>query len=194
MCGYLFVVPGIILYFFCLAKRGKKQSAFHALASFVFCYYLVSILTMTGIGKLKAFSPRLILVPFVDMFNGPLDMILNVILFVPLGFFLPLLYQKYCSVGNVALCGFLISLAVEIVQMFGRGATDVNDLITNTAGTCVGYFIYKLLSEFAGNKFCRKFYADKINDSVEVLLFVVYVFLIMVTVQPMVIHNFFRLG
>lgn len=194
MCGYIFVVPGIILYFSRLTKTGRNQSALHVAASFAFCYYLIGVLTMTGIGKLKSFSPRLVLIPFVDMLNGPADTILNIILFVPLGFFLPLLYKKYLSAGSAVLSGFLVSLAVEIVQMFGRGATDINDLITNTVGTCAGYLIYKLLSKIAGNKFCRSFHANAVSDSVEVLFFASYAFLVMVTIQPMVIHKLFRLG
>ena len=90
---------------------------------------------MTGIGKMKPFLPNIVLTPFPDI----IDTILNVVLFLPLGFFLPLLYQKYNSISNVALTGFF-SLFVEIMQMFGRGATDINDLMTNTIGSCLGYF------------------------------------------------------
>ena len=61
---------------------------------------------------------------------------LNIVLIIPLGFFLPLLYKKYDSLGKIALVGFLVSLSIEIAQMFGTGATDINDLITNTVGAC----------------------------------------------------------
>ncbi len=72
---------------------------------------------MTGIGKLKPFSPELVLVPFRDMAAGPVDTALNVVLFVPLGLFLPLLYDGFGRVGRVALTGVLFSLTNEIVQM-----------------------------------------------------------------------------
>jgi len=192
--GYIFVVPGILLYFLCLKKSGKNQTSLHVLTIFVFCYYLIGILTMTGIGKLKSFSPKMVLIPFLDMISGPMDTVLNVILFFPLGFFLPLLYKKYNRISSVALTGFLFSLAIEIIQMFGRGATDVNDLITNTVGTCLGYFIYKLLSKPIRKELRRRFQANKINDGIEVLFFIVYSFVIMVTIQPLVIHSLFRLG
>ena len=107
--GYIFVVPGILLYFLILNKFGKKQTLPHIATIFIFCYYLIGILTMTGIGRLKAFSPRIVLIPFLDMISGPIDTMLNVILFVPLGFFLPLLYKKYNRVSNIALAhGFYI--------------------------------------------------------------------------------------
>lgn len=194
MSGYVFVVPGLLLYFMHLKKLGKKQSAYHIVTALIFCYYLIGILTMTGIGKLKPFAPRLVLIPFVDMISGPIDTILNVVLFVPLGFFTPLLYKKYNRISKIAFSGFLLSLAVELVQMFGRGATDVNDLITNTVGACLGYFVYILFAKAARKDFCKKFQANNINDDAEMLLFTVYSFLIMVTIQPFVIHSLFRLG
>ena len=136
ICGYLFILPGAALYFLHLKRAGKRQQLLHIAAVFVFCYYLIGVLTMTGIGRLKAFAPRVVLIPFRDMVSGPIDTVLNIILFVPLGFFLPLLYRKYSRLGSIASIGFLFSLSIEIVQMFGRGATDINDLITNTAGAC----------------------------------------------------------
>lgn len=192
--GYIFIIPEILLYFLCLKKCGKKQTLLHITTVFVFCYYLIGILTMTGIGKLHAFSPRITLIPFLDMISGPIDTILNVILFSPLGFFLPLLYKKYNRISNIALTGFLFSLSIEIVQMFGRGATDINDLITNTLGACLGYLIYKLLHRLIRKEAHSKFQANKINDEIEVLLFMALSLLIMVTIQPLVISKLFNLG
>ncbi len=192
--GYIFVIPGILLYFWCLKKFGKKQTPIHIAAIFVFCYYLIGILTMTGIGKLNTFSPRLVIIPFLDMISGPIDTILNIILFFPLGFFLPLLYKRYHHISSVALSAFLFSLSIEIVQMFGRGATDINDLITNTVGASLGYFIYRLLFKPTRKELYKKFQANKINDIIEVLFFTAYSLVIMVTIQPLVISNLFHLG
>ena len=194
LSGYIFVVPGIVLYFCFLKKSEKKQTPIHIATVFVFCYYLIGILTMTGIGKLKSFSPEIVLIPFLDMISGPIDTVLNIVLFVPLGFFLPLLYKKYSRISNIALTGFLFSLSIEIVQMFGRGSTDINDLITNTVGASLGYFIYKWFVRIARKEVLAKFQNNKINDEIEVLLFIAYSFVIMVTIQPLVISNLFGLG
>lgn len=192
--GYIFLIPVVIVYFLCLTKLRKKQARPHIISVFVFCYYLIGVFTMTGIGKLHAFSPRLTLVPFLDMISGPIDTILNVILFVPLGFFLPLLYKKYHRFSRVILTGFLFSLSIEIVQMFGRGATDINDLITNTLGTCLGYYIYEQLHRIVRKEVQGKFEASKVNEKMEISFFMVVSFLIMVTIQPLVISTLFRLG
>lgn len=192
--GYIFVVPGILVYFWSLKKSGKKQTTIHIVTVFVFCYYLIGVLTMTGIGKLKSFSPNIVLIPFLDMISGPIDTVLNIILFVPLGLFLPLLYRKYNRISSVALTSLLFSLSIEIVQMFGRGSTDINDLITNTVGASLGYFIYKLLSKLMRKDIQEQFQSNKINVEIEVLFFVAYSFVIMVTFQPFVISSLFRLG
>ena len=192
--GYVFIVPGLLLYFIIFKKTNKNQMPLHIATVFVFCYYLIGVLTMTGIGKLKVFEPTIVLIPFRDMISGPIDTILNVVLFAPLGFFLPLLYKKYSHISTVALTSFLFSLSIEIVQMFGRGATDINDLITNTVGACLGFFIYQLLNKLIPKEICGKFQAYKINDRIEVLFLIIYSFVIMVTIQPLVISRLFRLG
>ncbi len=95
--GYVFIVPVLLLYFLYLKKSGRKQSFLHITAVFVFCYYLFGILTVAGIGYTStiSFSPKISLIPFLGMITGPIDTILNLILFVPLGVFLPFLYKRY---------------------------------------------------------------------------------------------------
>ncbi len=194
--GYVFMVPVFVLYFLWLKKLGRTQSFLHTAAVFVFGYYLFGLLTVTGIGftSTMTFRPNISWTPFIGMITGPIDTILNIILFVPLGFFLPLLYKKYHHMKTVALTGFLFSLAVEIVQMFGWGSSDINDLIINTAGACLGYWIYYLLSKALPNNFRKKLQSENVNGTVEVLLFVIYIYMVMVTVQPWVIHDVLNIG
>ena len=192
--GYVFVVPGLLLYDMYLKKSGKKQTSHRFATTFIFCYYLIGILTMTGIGRIKPFAPTIVLIPFADMIKGPVDTVLNVILFLPLGFFIPLLYREYERVGRTVSAGFFLSLAIELVQMFGRGTTDINDLISNTVGTCLGHFFYRLFSGAICKRTSEKFQSDKINGTIEMLLFTAYTFTIMITVQPWIIRSLFRLG
>ena len=194
--GYVFIVPLLVLYFLYLKLTGKRQSFFHISAAFVFCYYLFGILTVTGIGYTSTivFRPRISLIPFLGMITSPIESLLNVALFVPLGFFLPLLYKKYHRLKNVILTGFLFSLSVELVQLFNWGSTDINDLITNVLGVCIGYWLFYLLSKLLPNHFKKQLQAGNINDIAEILLFAIYALIIMVTVQPWVIHSLLNIG
>ena len=71
-----------------------------------------------------------------------LNLLLNIALFVPLGFLLPLLSQKFESPLLTFFTGLGTSLSIELVQTFlKRGLFDVDDLFTNTLGNFIGYSI-----------------------------------------------------
>lgn len=116
---------------------------------------------------------------------------LNIVLFIPLGFFLPLLYKKYDSLGKIALVGFLVSLSIEIAQMFGTGATDINDLITNTVGACLGFIICKWLYKAIPKPWIKQIQVDGAQCYYELLLFWIGALLIMLTVQVSSFHALF---
>ena len=191
MSGYVFMIPVFILYFLWLKKSGKAQNILHTAAVFVFGYYLFGLLSVTGIGftSTMRFHPNISWTPFVGMITGPIDTILNVILFVPLGFFLPLLYKKYHNIKMVALTGLLLSLAVEFFQMFGWGSSDINDLMTNTGGACLGYILYCLLSKIIPTNLEKHLQSKKVNAVVEVIFFSICAFFIMVTAQTFFVHS-----
>ena len=42
--------------------------------------------------------------------------------------------------------GFAVSLGIELLQLFTFRLTDIDDLITNTAGTVIGYEISRRFS------------------------------------------------
>ena len=92
-------------------------------------------------------------VPFLHMFSDYRSSLLNVLLFVPLGFFLPLFWKKFSAFGHTLLFGFCTSLLIELLQIFTFRATDVNDLMTNTVGTVLGYLLARVvLKLFPGTK------------------------------------------
>lgn len=192
LCGCIPATAALILYFSPLNLLGKKQNAGHIFASFVFCFYLIGVLTVTGICIKAAFSPRIVFVPFADMIRGPKDTALNILLFVPMGFFLPVLYRQYGCIGKVAFAGFLISLSIEIVQLFGFGASDINDLITNTVGACLGYCVYRLICRIIPETWIKEIQVDGVQCFYEPLVFWIGSLLIMLTVQVYSFHALFK--
>ena len=144
--GFLFALPAAIFWFAALCFRKRGRTAQHMGLSLVFLFYLSGVLAVTGIRRPFGFFPRLALVPFVDMIKGPVDTTLNVLLFLPLGVFLPILYAEFDGIRQIALCAF--ALAIELTQMFGLEITDVNDLMTNTAGAGLGFFLYRAIRKW----------------------------------------------
>ncbi|GKU76982.1 VanZ family protein [Paenibacillus sp. L3-i20] len=68
----------------------------------------------------------------------------NLILFIPIGMFLPLLNRKFKrSFSMIVSCIFLIAI-VEVSQMlFKVGSFDVDDIILNTTGAWLGLLLIK---------------------------------------------------
>ena len=106
-------------------------------------------------------SRGLMLVPFRElagMFREPNHMFffrqitLNILLFIPFGFMTAVnlyLYRKNSTLPiwlTVLLLGFAFSLLIEVFQFItGRGYTEVDDIINNTLGVMIGYWLYKVM-------------------------------------------------
>lgn len=122
--------------------------------------YLSALWLVTGLPNVGCFTfdPTFYLLPVIGMADDVRNSILNCILFLPLGFLLPLIWTKYRKWGVTVLFGFFLSLAVELMQIFSFCLTDVNDLITNTAGTALGFLLARpLLSKTQGHSVSHAF-------------------------------------
>ena len=94
---------------------------------------------------------RVNLIPFVNLldYESRSDLLINIIgnfaMFIPTGIMIPLIYKRINDFRKVVLSGVALSLAIEIIQLpFAVRASDVDDLILNTAGCAAGYGIYAL--------------------------------------------------
>ena len=68
----------------------------------------------------------------------------NIIMLIPLGFFLPVLWKSLQKWWKTWMMTLGIMLAVEVAQLFTlRGSFDVDDLILNLLGAAIGYLIYR---------------------------------------------------
>ena len=78
-------------------------------------------------------------------------LIFNIFMTIPLGMYLSLLFK--CNLKKVVFISFCLSLFLEITQVTGLyhiykypyRVFDVDDLITNTLGGLIGYYIMKFL-------------------------------------------------
>ncbi len=66
----------------------------------------------------------------------------NVLLFIPFGYLLPRLWKKQKNFFVFMLTALLSILVIELVQLFTLlGSFDVDDIILNISGMIVGYLI-----------------------------------------------------
>jgi glycopeptide antibiotics resistance protein len=147
----------ITVYF---VSRKKNLDFKRVIINILLGFSIIGILLVTVFPRYYGTEmPRVInMVPFIGMYDimfYSVDIIvpirnlgLNILLFVPFGFFLSLKIsslQKKIML-NVILTGLLLSLFIEMVQFsipMGRSA-DEDDLILNTIGTFLCYIIWKL--------------------------------------------------
>ncbi len=77
-----------------------------------------------------------------------LNVVGNVVAFVPFGFFLPIVSRRGRKWYNTTCLGFGMSLCIETVQLVCKvGSFDVDDLLLNTIGGIVGYIFYRVVQE-----------------------------------------------
>lgn len=77
-------------------------------------------------------------------------LILDIILFIPLGLFLPILFPKTKKIKNFILICLTISIIKELFQLLlNVGMFNIDDVILNLSGAIISYTIFKnLLSKY----------------------------------------------
>lgn len=84
----------------------------------------------------------------------------NLLLFAPMGFFIPVLFQsKIKNIKQFVIMIIILTLIVEILQFITyRGSTDIDDIILNTIGAVSMYMIMR-------TKFAKKLLKKVIDIS-----------------------------
>ncbi len=110
--------------------------------------YLAAVASLVGLPSIDrlVFEPDVCLIPFAGLGDGLTERLMNVLLFLPFGFLLPVIWERFRDLLPTALAGFLLSLTIELSQLFTFRLTDVNDLIGNTLGAVLGYLLAMTLS------------------------------------------------
>jgi Glycopeptide antibiotics resistance protein len=161
------VVVTRVVYF----KKTKKQvNKWHELLLLLFITFCAGLTTQTilphnfNLEFLEFSLDNFNITPFstiIEMFTkspqvAAVNIIGNIVMFAPFGFFPSLLWRKF-HLGKAAWLTFNISFCIEIVQLFIKGrATDIDDLILNTLGGIVGWCVYWLFIKIFP-KFSEKF-------------------------------------
>lgn len=183
----IFIIPVVFILQYIVFKQHNFNKF---IAVFIFACYLIAVFSVTGTPTFQTLKLNFSFnfVPLIDILNSPISYIintvLNIFLFMPMGFLLPSIWQEYRSIKKIAFIGFAMSTIIEISQIFTFRATDVDDLITNTLGAVLGYCIGKIVSF----KLPLKISATDKNISIkyEPIIIFVIIFLISFFLQPFV--------
>lgn len=154
------VIALMFIYYFVFLKRWKAKgrrvlllnTTMYIYLCFVLYFTLMPIITSIphifdhndGYGPIN-------LIPFIDVIKRRGDymrqIILNIIMTIPFGFFLPLVNKKINLIKALFMT-MAFSISIECLQLFSIAyrATDITDVITNTLGGLIGYCLYKLFN------------------------------------------------
>lgn len=78
------------------------------------------------------------------------QILLNILMFVPLGFLLPIVFPCKCAIWpKVLSVSFFASLATELLQLISMRGTDIDDIIANTVGGLCGFALFLILREIS---------------------------------------------
>lgn len=177
-----FIVPCIIWQLLNKKKmQGKENRIRHIVWTYIFMLYCyLAVQDAAGIGTIWDFisygklEGNINLIPFQSW--GAMTYILNIFMFMPLGFLLPLIWEDFRKIWKVAAVGLTFSFAIEICQLFCYRATDVDDLLMNTIGTVVGYVIWVLFHKIFSNSGKKAIMIGKIEPIVYMWLGVAGIF------------------
>jgi glycopeptide antibiotics resistance protein len=121
----------------------------------IFFLYALSVVAVTVFPivvrpqEARGDVPWWIVVQWVPFRAEALGFLLNVIMFVPLGVLMPVLWRSADSVRRTVMVSLAASTAIELTQLvlwltLGSFRTvDVNDLIANTAGGLAGLMLVR---------------------------------------------------
>lgn len=131
---------------FLVLHHRRIQDKKRSLIYLTLAVYLAAMYAAVGLPDITywRYKPHFNFIPFQYMFSAWETTLLNVLLFLPLGWFLPTLWLDFKSPARTIFFGLGISLTIELLQIFTFRASDINDLITNTFGTFLGYLLGRL--------------------------------------------------
>ena len=128
----------------------------------VFVFYFLLVSEIYGrTGEMKDYHYNLVLFQEImrfwnyreqlGMFPVLANLAGNILIFIPIGFFLPMA-SVYRTFGVMVFECFFISLVIEVTQLLTKvGCFDVDDLFLNTIGGMMGYLFFVISNEIRRN-------------------------------------------
>lgn len=143
----------LIIYFLIykkIMKGTKKLNTSKVLLWSIFLIYTVMVLGATFVHRIPGMYENINLHMFssyIKVWNRfslleLRNLILNILMFVPFGVMLPLLFKKCEKFYITYFLGLCMTILIEVLQLISkRGIFEIDDIINNTLGCMIGYGI-----------------------------------------------------
>ena len=158
-----------------MTKGNKIVSIILFIIYMLLLIWLIIFKTMPYLTYMPARSLNLIPFKGTAVYNGHYDykeLVGNIIVFVPFGVFISMAVRKFNLVAAF-MGGFVLSAIFETIQyVLVCGATDVTDVVMNTAGALIGAIVFLIFKAIF-----RKHYIEVINGLGIVMLLMLMIFI-----------------
>ncbi|MGE7129018.1 VanZ family protein [Lysinibacillus xylanilyticus] len=162
--GIEYILIALYYFFYYRKKPSDQKKQIHIRKLFigaVFIGYIIFVLELTIFGRGTSHYLQMNLQPF----SGYIDAwkkyslrdlqncIFNILMFVPLGVFLPLMNSKFKKIKWLLLVVVSATLSIETYQtLSGSGIFELDDLMNNLLGGIIGYQLYRLGASITHHK------------------------------------------
>lgn len=156
------IIPSLLISIFIYFLYWRTQHL-HNFPLFIFVLYLIMLFYVTiyryGLSISEVMQARptpnfipLILTYRLSIFSGWdiffYNIVGNIMWFVPFGILLPFIKKLYFK--DVFIWSFSLSFGIEIAQfVLNCGISDIDDVIFNVLGGCIGYVFYKAMKKMS---------------------------------------------
>jgi glycopeptide antibiotics resistance protein len=128
-------------------KSTKDRSVRRLLPMFLIVVYITVLLEFAFFSRMPGSRTGIDLILFKTWgksVQAHSYFIENVIMFLPFGTLFPMKIRKFQSAISCVMAGFVFSVCLELAQLLtSRGHCQLDDVVTNTVGTLIGWLIWR---------------------------------------------------
>lgn len=98
---------------------------------------------------------------YVGELNGPIahiafyNLVGNIVLFIPFGFFIPLLWKRMRTLLRMLIVALGIPIFIEGTQYFIGRSIDIDDVLLNAVAIWIGYALFYGIQKIISKKGCN---------------------------------------
>lgn len=133
-----------------ILEKGEKFSLYKEFFSLAFVVYILLLFGLVTNTDIQSFGNNFI--PFREILRYDIgsnhfywNVIGNILIFLPFGFFISL-YLNSQKINKPLIITVITSLTIELVQMFIGRSFDVDDILLNCVGGILGFLLFIGLS------------------------------------------------
>jgi len=180
----IFFIILMMLGYFIFRKKYKISATKFILIILLVCWGVV-VFGITTLSRPAAFFEGQV---NLSLFSGYVNawnqwsfsefqlILLNVLMFVPLGILLPIIHHKNKSFWRMLVISITFTLCIEVFQFVtGKGIFELDDLLHNTIGSLAGYFFVMLFIQYREQ---RKWNLAATVKALSIPLFFVLLFIV----------------